>query len=284
MNLNTSLVALNNQEFDTLINEALTSLSSEIENLSLSVTTKSDIIRIARICTQFGIINQPRISATFERESNPRKRLTLYTARWLKKLVSNRNRSFTLKEALPLSERDIVRDPALSRVLERYYVENNITVTPDEINLAINSHDLLMSIENIQGHLLEEYIARNICKPPFNFIWLEGEIVKAADFALYIPSRDDKTDDTLYLLQIKNKYNTENSSSVTVRIGTTVEIAKWYRLGKKKQQGVNVPVYKWSNLNAIIQDFTGHSPNLSEIGYFAFLDSVIKTNPKLINI
>lgn len=284
MNLKTSLAALNNEEFSALIHDALNSLSNEIENLSLSAATKSDIIRIARICMDCGIINEPKISAPIERETDPGKRLTLYTARWLKKLVSNRNKSLTLKEAPALNNRDIVRDPALSRVLNSYYVANDITVTPDEIDLAINSHDLLMSIENIQGHLLEEYIAQNICKPPFGFIWLDGEIVKAADFALYLPAPNDETNDTLYLLQIKNKYNTENSSSVTVRVGTTVKIEKWYRLGKKKQEGYNVPVYKWSDLNEIIKGFTGQSPDLSENGYYAFLDSVMQTNPKLINI
>ena len=94
-----------------------------------------------------------------------------------------------------------------------------------------------MSIENIQGHLLEEYIARNICVPPFNFIWLDGEIVKAADFALYLPSPDAETEDTLYLLQIKNKYNTENSSSVTVRIGTSVKRLWTDRRGGISAQG-----------------------------------------------
>lgn len=286
MDLNAELILLNNQEFNEVLSQAIESLSNEIENFSLSPATQSDIIRIAKICTKFGIINQPKASAPINRNTDARQRLILYTARWLKKLVSNRNRSFTLKEAPPLNERDTVRDPALTHVLERYYAENNITVTPAEIDLAVNSHDLLMSIENIQGHLLEEYIARNICVSPFNFIWLEGEIVKAADFALYLPAPADQPnqEDTLYLLQIKNKYNTENSSSVTVRVGTTVEIKKWYRLGKRKQNGVNVPVYKWTDLNNIIQGFTGHSPNLSETGYFTFLDTVMNINPKLINI
>lgn len=279
MNLNEALVNLSKGDFHLLMEDVFASLEEEIEYFNLSYKDKIDIIKIAEICIKFGVINKISSSSAIEKEPDLYTRTVLYTARWLKKLVSHRSRPIILKQAPPLNERNIVRDPALTLVLEQYYKQNGINVRPKEIEMAINSHDLLMSIENIQGHLLEEYIAHNICKPPFNFIWLEGEIVKAADFALYLEENNK-----LYLLQIKNKYNTENSSSVTVRDVSTVEISKWYRLGKKKDKGVNIPFFKWPELNEIIQEFTGQSPHLSEVGYHTFLETVLRQNPKLINI
>ena len=48
---------------------------------------------------------------------------------------------------------------------------------------------------------------------------------------------------------VKNKYNTENSSSNKIREGT--EIKKWYRLDYKTKSGVKYPVYQWDELNDI---------------------------------
>ena len=279
MDLNEELAKFNEEEFALLINDAINSLNSTIKNLYICEGTRDDIVSIAHICMTFGIINSLKSSKTIDCELDQRKRVMLYTANWLKKLVAAHIQPTLLKEATPLRERDTIRDPALAHVLNRYYIENDMDVSTDDISLAIDSHDLLMSIENIQGHLLEAYIAKNLCQPPFNFIWLEGEIVRAADFAHY-----DASTNTLKLLQIKNKYNTENSSSVTVRDGKHVEIEKWYRLGKKKVNRLNVPDYKWHELNAKVEIVTGHSSELSEEDYLQFLSDTLHTNPKLISL
>jgi len=286
VDLNTELQKLTSEQLHNIVVQAIDSLYEEIKDLSLSEEIRAEIIQIAKVCTKFGIINQPTKLKSIEDNSSSNKKLMLYTARWLKRLVTHRNQSYILREAPPLKDRDVIRDPALEFVLKRYYEENKIDITSEEIDLAINSHDLLMSIENIQGHLLEAYIAENICKEPYNFMWLEGEVVKAVDFGLHIPASNAQPDkeDYIYLLQIKNKYNTENSSSSVVRNVAVKKIEKWNRLSKKKQKGINVPVYNWNDLNKIIENFTENSPNLSEEGYLLFLENVLRTNPKIINI
>ena len=80
------------------------------------------------------------------------------------------------------------------------------------------AHNLFMSAENVQGNLLEEYIS--VSTRPYGWI--------------------------------KNKSNTENSSSSNIRQGTT--ILKWYRLGTRTVRGQKVPTYKWDALNTIINN------------------------------
>lgn len=73
-------------------------------------------------------------------------------------------------------------------------------------------HNLFMSAENIQGNLLEEYIS--VSTRPYGWIWCNGNVLRAIDFC---------SSDGAVLLQIKNKSNTENSSSSAIRTGTTIE-------------------------------------------------------------
>lgn len=280
--LNEELAALNEQELENLINKAYQKTMEEIGCVIMSTEEYDRIVNVVKLCVKYGVINKLQESKPIDRLPSREEQLVAYTARWIKKLVSNRVNPLIKRKAKPLVERDVIRDPALKYFLSNYYEINEMGISSEDIDLSIDNHDLLMSIENIQGHLLEEYIASKICKEPFGFIWLDGEIVKAADFALeYNKSESEKA---LYLLQIKNKYNTENSSSVTVREGTTVEIKKWYRLGKKRLNKINHAVYKWSDLNTIILELCGYEANMSEDDYMDFLKDVIKNNPKIINI
>lgn len=279
MDLNQELKQMNEKHLRTFLLETVEYISeSSRGRISLSQQDKESIVNIATMCVNFDIVNPIKINKKIESQATDEKnRLLLYTASWLNKLAMQKCNSFLLRQAPKLNDRDIVRDPALSLVLENYYKENNISITGLEISKILDSHDLLMSIENIQGYLLEAYIASVICVPPFNLIWLEGEVVKAADFALYY-------NNSLILIQIKNKYNTENSSSSKIREGAPVEIKKWYRLGKKKVNGINEPIYMWENLNSAIESLTTKNPELSEKKYREFLKQVVKKNPKIINI
>lgn len=131
-----------------------------------------------------------------------------------------------------------------------------------------------MSAENIQGNLLEQYIASKV--RPYGFLWCEGNVLRAIDFC--------NTDGSC-LLQIKNKSNTENSSSSNIREGTTIE--KWFRLGTSTRNGVKIPVYKWQTLNTLINTHKtqGHSLpacNMTEEDYQAFLNRIASANRKLI--
>ena len=131
-----------------------------------------------------------------------------------------------------------------------------------------------MSAENIQGNLLEEYIASKV--RPYGFLWCDGNIVRAVDFC--------NTDGSC-MLQIKNKSNTENSSSSNIREGTSIE--KWYRLGTRTRNGVKTPDYKWETLNDLINQHKTQGRNLSpcrmsEQDYCRFLVEKATANTCLI--
>ena len=128
-----------------------------------------------------------------------------------------------------------------------------------------------MSAENIQGGLLEEYI--NSVVTQFGWFWCAGNTMRSIDFC--------SSDETF--LQVKNKSNTENSSSSAIRAGTT--IIKWFRLGTKSIHGEKVPDYKGEKLNEIINEHSSDKTkkcSLSEEGYQAFLEKVAQENPEII--
>lgn len=135
------------------------------------------------------------------------------------------------------------------------------------------AHNLFMSAENVQGNLLEEYIATSA--RPYGWIWCAGNTLRAIDFC---------SSDGAVLLQVKNKSNTENSSSSNIRQGTT--ILKWYRLGTRTVRGRKVPDYKWDSLNAIINAHRTlfHLPpcNMNEESYIQFISNLANLNRNLI--
>lgn len=135
-------------------------------------------------------------------------------------------------------------------------------------------HNLFMSAENVQGSLLEEYIA--LKTRPYGLLWAAGNVLRAVDFC-------DVSG--CFLLQVKNKYNTENSSSAAIRKGTAVQ--KWFRLGEKRVNGIIMPQFQWEKLNAALNESLSPSAiraplTLSEDDYRQFLARVAKENPNLV--
>ncbi len=158
-------------------------------------------------------------------------------------------------------------DPALAKI-----VKIACGLDDDEIEEMERAHNLFMSAENIQGELLEEYIARNV--EDSGWIWCAGNTLRAVDFC--------KKDGSA-LLQVKNKNNTENSSSSAIRNGT--EIKKWYRLKTKRKKTNPEPSYEWDKLNDIINgdlDYDEEPCEMSEKDYQHFLKKVAKRNPGII--
>ncbi len=158
-------------------------------------------------------------------------------------------------------------DPALAKI-----VKISCKLDDAEIENMEAAHNLFMSAENIQGELLEEYIAENV--DDYDWVWCSGNTLRAVDFC----KRDGSA-----LLQVKNKNNTENSSSSAIRTGT--EIKKWYRLKTKKEGKKSRPSYEWEKLNNIInKDLKkGVEPcEMSEKDYQDFLNRVVTKNPDII--
>ncbi len=134
---------------------------------------------------------------------------------------------------------------------------NNLT--DDELNKITFAHRLGMSAENILGLILEEYLSINLLDSGWHCAW--GETVKSVDFV----HEDGR------LLQIKNRSNSENSSSSAVRNGTQIE--KWYRIKADRIE------YMWSFLNEICG-----TTDLSEDNFVQFVQQILIRNPDCLSV
>lgn len=142
-------------------------------------------------------------------------------------------------------------NPALSKPLKNYgEIDNALAKRVSGINdelkanyeKLLEAHYIIMDAENKNGATLEEFISSVL--ENHNWIWCSGSVLTAIDFCKLDPAE-------IVLLQVKNKYNTENSSSSKIRTGT--EIKKWNRLSKPKvATGKNIPIPNWDELHKII--------------------------------
>lgn len=188
-----------------------------------------------------------------------------YIARWVKNYGDAISKLPSKKTAKPKAS---CSDPAIIKIVQAV-----TEVDDDKAEEQNKYHNLFMSAENIQGGLLEEYINNNVRE--FGWIWCAGNILRAVDFV---------AQDGSMLVQIKNKSNSENSSSSAIRTNTTIK--KWYRLGTKSERGEKKPVYKWDDLNSIINAHKGDNPKncaMSEADYVEFLKAVSSANKNIIN-
>lgn len=191
----------------------------------------------------------------------------VYIERWVSNYCNAMDNKPSQRTATPKTS---CSDPAIKLLVQIVKKSSEESATEEE-----SFHNLYMSAENIQGNLLEEYISSKI--RPYGFLWCNGNVLRAIDFC--------NTDGTV-LLQIKNKNNTENSSSSNIRQGTTIE--KWYRLGSRREAGQILPKFKWSELNEIINanktdGFDLPPCNMSEEDYQTFIRQVATANPNIIS-
>jgi len=136
---------------------------------------------------------------------------------------------------------DLTQRTGVKVFAEKYYLSKATKVTPsipqtipDEMVSVIlkkfykhpqhrlkeiqTEHQHSMAAENMVGELLERYIDSVLSS--YGWIWCCGALVKHVDFI--------KFEDNRYrLLQIKNRDNSENSSSKAIRDGTVIE--HWFR-------------------------------------------------------
>ena len=115
-----------------------------------------------------------------------------------------------------------------------------------------------MSAENIAGAFLEEYIAEQLISQGWHCCW--GETMKSVDFCKF----DGQ------LLQVKNSDNSENSSSKSVRDGTTIK--KWFRRFSKTG-GTN-----WNKLNELV-GIENEDDKLNENSFKEFVREAVRNNP-----
>jgi hypothetical protein len=108
-----------------------------------------------------------------------------------------------------------IPDPVVGTILSGYY-----GVSDHDLGGIAHTHLLSMAAENQIGDLLERYVASKL--EPVGWIWCSGSVVKSVDFI-----RPQTSGQPLILLQVKNRDNSENSSSSAIRGGTAIQ--KWFR-------------------------------------------------------
>ncbi|MCB0213182.1 MAG: SinI family restriction endonuclease [Anaerolineae bacterium] len=128
--------------------------------------------------------------------------------------------------------------------------------TDEECEQIKVDHQRSMCAENCVGNLLERYI--NSILRDKNWYWCCGEFVKAIDFL----SKND--DDDWLALQIKNRDNSENSSSSAIRDGTKIQ--KWFRSFSKDTKKGRPNFTNWDKLPPLMKGY-----DLSEDGFKEFV-------------
>ncbi|BAZ04311.1 SinI family restriction endonuclease [Calothrix sp. NIES-3974] len=171
---------------------------------------------------------------------------------WLKKYNdSYENRISRRISQLP----GTVADPIVSIIINARL----IGLTTEHLEQIKYAHRLSMSAENIQGLLLEEFLAEQLADYGWYCCW--GESVRHVDFCNVDGS----------LLQIKNRSNSENSSSSRVRINQPIE--KWYRVDARTGS------YRWFYFNDKYD-----TDRFSEENFVAFVQQVLIGNPDALAI
>lgn len=106
-----------------------------------------------------------------------------------------------------------IPDPVVKDILRYTY---NVPLC--KLDAAVDFHLQAMGAENFIGWILEAYIA--YYAEPEGWAWCSGELVRFVDFI-------KPENGGWQLLQVKNRSNSENSASSSVRIGTPIQ--KWFR-------------------------------------------------------
>lgn len=150
------------------------------------------------------------------------------------------------QERLGLKEVSTVADPAVNVILRAFAgVSNNL----DTVALH---HRRSMAAENLLGELLERYLAERL--ETQDWIWCAGNTARAVDFL---------RNDLSVVLQVKNRSNSENSSSSAIRKGT--KIIKWYRVNASNGRT------NWENF-----PLTTQRDDFSEDDFYAYIEAYAK--------
>ena len=145
-----------------------------------------------------------------------------------------------------------IPDEMVSIVMEEVF-----GYSEEESTRIKSEHQRAMVAENCVGALLERYLDVKLRSSGWS--WCCGSFVRAVDFV-----RKDQQGVWL-ALQIKNRDNSENSSSSAIRSGTFIE--KWFRSFSK------TGLTNWKNLPPLMQGYT-----MSEQDFTVFVRSYLRLN------
>jgi hypothetical protein len=178
--------------------------------------------------------------------------LALDDAALQKYLKTYVNDYYTARKGIPVFEESVAEtDPALTTALKAFFSTKVSDKSEKEIHEIAQFHRTCMVAENIVGEVLEVYMAPALEKR--GWIWCAGETMRAVDFV--------KKENPPVILQIKNAWNSENSSSAGYR--KTLNVEKWYR---RKANGST----RWAELK---DNPAGTPEELTEKGFQEFISS-----------
>ena len=145
-----------------------------------------------------------------------------------------------------------VPDEMVSVILKKFYKHPS-----EKLKSIQTEHQHSMAAENMVGELLERYIDSVLSK--HGWVWCCGALVKHVDFI-----KEEGND--YRRLQIKNRDNSENSSSKAIRNGKNID--HWYRTSSRTGRT------RW-------EDFPDPAlkSNLSEAGFLAFVERYVRSGP-----
>jgi len=197
---------------------------------------------------KYGINYNPEIFTKIhiDKSNTAEEQLKEYFTEWTGKYYSEKQNSALHGALKTYAEKDSALVARVQSTLEGSYSKDRIKEKAEDY---FTGHALYMSAENKNGLILEEYLATVL--EPLGWIWCAGSVYRAIDFC-YIDT--DSEGDNSILLQIKNKYNTENSSSSYIRNDTTIK--KWNRLKRPRSSAPTTPIPNWENLVEIIEEKT----------------------------
>jgi hypothetical protein len=154
-------------------------------------------------------------------EATSKEQIVIYLTNLLRQYFATRDHRITLKDVSTVS------DSAVDVVLEAFGGVD-IKLLPTYVEF----HRKSMAAENKVGELLELYIAQRL--ESLGWFWCCCNMAKGVDF--FYPA-DARTGQRTVLLQVKNRSNSENSSSQRIRellaLSGSPEITKWYRCHSK---------------------------------------------------
>lgn len=176
-----------------------------------------------------------------------------YIEKWARNYIDGYNNRPSVKKG---NKPGTFPDYIIKLILE--IATNNIE--KKTLDAIAEGHSLMMTIENLTGYLLEEYLSVKLKENGWYCCW--GASMVSVDFC-----KEDGS-----LLQVKNSDNSENSSSGAIRNGT--KIKKWARRNSKKE-GKDY----WPKLNEIV----GRT-DLNEKDFEHFVITTVKKNPECLDI
>ena len=232
-----SLSFMRNVSKRTFIREAH-EIATELEN-----TVQSNFEAFLGFLYDYPIVANKKGGVVLK-ETSTADEITAFLRSYLKQYFASKSKRIVLKDV------GTVPDPAVDVVLEVFGRFNKADLAAMREN-----HRASMAAENKVGQLLEAYLAAKL--EPKGWFWCNCNIVKGVDFF--------KPGTPAHLLQVKNRSNSENSSSQAIRktledAGCPVKIEKWYRTESSTGET------RWN-------DFEGNSRGslLSEEGFHNFI-------------